>query len=174
MSCVNKSSTLWEHFVEALLAVITALSLLGYVCISFVHLDLGIFPHYSLHICSSSVKLDGECRWKAIFKSFHRFLMGFKWGLWLSHSRTFTFLFWSNSSVALAVCLGSLSCCNVNLHHSLKSFALWSRFSSICLYLAPFSVPSILTSLPDPAAEKHPHSMILPLPCFPGGVVLDE
>jgi len=66
---------------EAHLAVITALSLLGYVCISFAHLDLGSFSHSSLQICSSSVKLDGERRWTAIFKSFHRFSMGFNSGV---------------------------------------------------------------------------------------------
>ena len=37
-----------------------------------------------------------------------------------------------------------------------------SRFSSrISLYFALFSFPSILTSLPVPAAEKHPHTMML-------------
>ena len=45
---------------EAPLAAITASSLLGYVCISFAHLDLGIFSHSSLQICSNSVKLDQE------------------------------------------------------------------------------------------------------------------
>ena len=57
----------------------------------------------------------------------------------------------------LAVCLGLLSCWKVNLRPSLWSCALWSRFSSrISLYFAPFIFPSILTSLPVPAAEKHP------------------
>ena len=98
--------------------------------------------------------------------------MGFKSGLWLGHSRRFTFLFWSHSSVVLAVCLGSLSCWNINLRHSLRSFSLWSRFSSrICLYLAPFIVPSILRSLPVLATEKHPYSMMVPLPCFTVGMV---
>ena len=32
--------------------------------------------------------------------------------------------------------------------------------------------PSTLTSLPVPAAEKHPHSMMLPPPCFTVGMVL--
>ena len=119
-------------------------------------------------------QLDGECHWTAIFKSFHRFSMGFKSELWLGHSRTFTFLFWTHSSVALAVCLGSLSSCDVNLLHSLMSFVLWSRFSSrICLHLAAFIVPSILASLPVHAAEKHPHSMMLPPPCFMVRMVLD-
>ena len=63
MSCVNKYSTPGVNTsVEAPFAAITASSLLGYVCISFAHLDLGIFSHSSLRICSSSVKLDGERR----------------------------------------------------------------------------------------------------------------
>ena len=46
---------------------------------------------------------------------------------------------------------------------SLRSWALWRRFSSrISLYFAPFIFPSILTSLSVTAAEKHPHSMMLP------------
>ena len=168
------TQSLSQHLVEAPLAAIAASTLLVYVCISFAHLDLGIFSHSSLQICSSPVKLDGERRWTAIFKSFHRFSMGFKSWLSLGHCRTFTFMFWSHSSVALAVCLGSLSCWNVNLHRSLRSFALWSRFSSrIYLYLAPFIVPSILTSLAVPATKKHPHSMMLPPPCFTVGMLLD-
>ena len=163
-----------QYFVEAPLAAIAASSLLGHVCISFRHLDLGIFCHSSVQICSSSIKFDEKRRWPAIFKSFHRFSMGFKSWLWLGHSRTFTLLFWNHSSVALAVCLGSFSCWNVNLCRSRKSFALWSRFSSrICLCLAPFIALSILTSLPVPAVEKHPHSMMLPPPCFTVGMVFD-
>ena len=155
------------------LAAITAWRLLRYVCISFTHLDLGISPHSSLQICSSSIKLEGKRQWTAVFKSFQKISMGFESGLGLGHSRTFTFLFWSHSSVALAGCLGSLSYWNVNLHGSLKSFALWSSFfSRICLYLAPFMVPSIPTSLPVPAKEKHPHSMMLPPPCFTLAMVL--
>ena len=37
--------------------------------------------------------------------------------------------------------------------------------SRISLYFAPFIFASILTSLQVPAAEKHPHSMMLPPPC---------
>ncbi len=52
---------------------------------------------------------------------------------------------------------------------------LWRRFSSrISLYLAAFIFPSIATSRPVPAAEKHPHSMMLPPPCFTVGPVLDR
>ena len=68
--------------------------------------------------------------------------------------------------------LGSLSCWKVNLRSSLRFWSLWSRFSSrISLYFAPFIFPSILTSLSVPAAEKHPHSMMLPPPCFTVGMV---
>ncbi|MEQ2176134.1 hypothetical protein GOODEAATRI_024928 [Goodea atripinnis] len=41
------------------------------------------------------------------------------------------------------------------------------------LYIAAFIFPSIMTSLPVPAAEKHPHSMtLLPPPSFTIGLVL--
>jgi len=51
----------------------------------------------------------------------------------------------------------------MNLRPNPRSRALWSRLSSmISLYIAAFIFPLILTSLPVPAAEKHPHSMMLP------------
>ena len=40
------------------------------------------------------------------------------------------------------------------------------------LYLAAFIFPSIATSRPFPAADKHPHSMMLPPPFFTVGIVL--
>ncbi len=124
---------------------------------SFSHLDLGILCHSSLQILSSSVRLDGKRWWTAIFRSLQRCSIGFKSGLWLGHSRTVTELLWSHSFVNLAVCLGSLSCWKVNLRPSLRSWALWRRFSSrISLYLAAFIFPSIATSRPVPAAEKTP------------------
>ncbi|XP_051533408.1 mitogen-activated protein kinase kinase kinase kinase 6 isoform X1 [Myxocyprinus asiaticus] len=42
----------------------------------------------------------------------------------------------------------------------------------ISLYFAAFSFPSTLTSPPVSAPEKHPHSMMLPPPCFTVGMVL--
>ncbi len=151
------------------------MSLFGKDATSFSHLDLGILCHSSLQILSSSVRLDGKRWWTAIFRSLQRCSIGFKSGLWLGHSRTVTELLWSHSFVILAVCLGSLSCWKVNLRPSLRSWALWIRFSSrISLYLAAFIFPSIATSRPVPAAEKHPHSMMLPPPCFTVGTVLDR
>ncbi len=151
------------------------MSLFGKDATSFSHLDLGILCHSSLQILSSSVRLDGKRWWTAIFRSLQRCSIGFKSGLWLGHSRTVTELLWSHSFVILAVCLGSLSCWKVNLWPSLRSWALWRRFSSrISLYLATFIFPSIATSRPVPAAEKHPHSMMLPPPCFTVGTVLGQ
>ncbi len=119
----------------------TAMSLFGKDATSFSHLGLGILCHSSLQILSSSVRLDGKCWWTAIFRSLQRCSIGFKSGLWLGHSRTVTELLWSHSFVILAVCLGSLSCWKVNLRPSLRSWALWRRFSSrISLYLAAFNI----------------------------------
>ena len=135
-------------------------------------LYLGSFAHSSLRHLSSSIRLDGKRRCTAIFRSLQRCSIGFKSGLWLGHSRTFTQLSWSHSFDILAVCLGSLSCWKINRSPSLRSRALWSRLSSrMSLYIAAFIFPS-LTSLPVPAAEKHPHSMMLPPPCFTVGMVL--
>ena len=41
----------------------------------------------------------------------------------------------------------------------------------ISLYFELFIFPAILTSLPFNAPEKHPHSMMLPPPCFTVGMV---
>jgi hypothetical protein len=60
-----------------------------------------------------------------------------------------------------------LSRWKVNLGPSLRSYVLWRSFPSrISLYSAPFIFPSILTGLPVPGTEKHPHRMMLPPPCF--------
>jgi hypothetical protein len=82
-------------------------------------------------LCRSSQTMSGwECCCTAIFRSLQRCSIRFKSGLWLGHSMTFRDLSWSHSCVFLAVCLGSLSCWKVNLHPSLRSWDLWSRFSS--------------------------------------------
>ena len=136
------------------------------------HQYLGSFSHSSLQSLSGSVRLDGERCCTAIFMSLQRSSIRFKFGLLLGHSSTFKDLSQSSSCVVLAVCLWSLSCYKVNLRPCLRSWALWSRFSSmISLYFAPFIFPSILTSLPVPATEKHPHNMTLTPPFFTIGMV---
>ncbi len=59
--------------------------------------------------------LDGLLSW-----DFYSCSVGFKSGLWLGQSRTFTELSRSHSFVILAVCLGLLSCWKVNLLPSLR------------------------------------------------------
>ena len=155
-----------QYFVEPPFAAITAASLLGYVSISLAHLATGMLAH------SSRTKLlqllqDGWFRWcTAIFKSYHRFSIGLRSGLWLGHSKTFKCFPLNHSSVALAVCLRSLSCWKLNLCPSLKSLEDWNRFPS---RISPYLAPS--TSFPVPADEKHPYSMMLPPPCFTVGMV---
>jgi len=144
-----------QYWVEASFWASTAMSLLRNDATSFSHLELGILGHSFLQILASSVRLDGEHWWRAIFRILQRCSIGFRSGLWLGQSRMVTELFRSHS-VILAVCLGSLSCWKVNLWPSLRSRLLWKRFSSrISLYLAAFIFPSIATSRPVPAAEKH-------------------
>ena len=54
-------------------AVITASSLLGYDATSLAHMYLGSFSPSSLQILSSSVRLEGEWRCTAIFRSLEMF-----------------------------------------------------------------------------------------------------
>jgi hypothetical protein len=62
-------------------------------------LYLWSLSHSSMQILSSSVKLDGErC---CIFRSLQRCSIGFKFGLWLDHARTFRDLFQIHSYVVL-------------------------------------------------------------------------
>ena len=65
-----------------------------------------------------------------------------KSGFWLGHSRTVRLvlkpLVWCD-----VVAVGLFSCWKVSHRHSPKSCALWSGF---LLYLAPFILPSFLTS----------------------------
>ena len=49
--------------------------------------------------------------------------------------------------------------------------ALDQVFFKVVFDFAPFGFPSVLTSLPVPAAEKQPQSMMLPPPCFNIGMV---
>ncbi len=102
--------------------------------------------------------------------------LGFKSGLWLGHSRTVHELLWSHSFVILAVCLGSLSCWKVNLRlqswgpeHSGEGF----RPGYPCTW-PHSSFPRLQPVVLSLQLEKHPHSMMLPPPCFTVGTVLDR
>ena len=144
-----------------------SLKSLGYDTTSLAHLYLGSFSHSSLQILSNSVRLDRDRCCTAIFRSLQRCSIVSKSRLWLGHSRD---LSWRHSYIVLAVCLRLLSCCKVNLQPSLRSWALWSRFSSrISLYFPPFIFPLLMSSLSVHAAEKLPHSMILSPPSLTVG-----
>lgn len=102
----------------------TALSLLGYVPTSTAHwfspILLGRFAP------GSSVWLDFVC-W---LNQRHRFSVGFSSGLWLGQCRTFSFLCLT-TPVALALCLGPLSCLKVTFLPSFLFF--FSRLEHILL-----------------------------------------
>ena len=122
---------------------ITASSLFEYDATSLAHLSLGSFAHSSLQHLSSSIRLDGKRRCTAIFRSLQRCSIGFKSGLWLGHSRTFTELSWSHSFDILAVCLGSLSCWKMNRRPSLRSRALLEQ-----VFIQDVSVHCLHSSFP--------------------------
>lgn len=93
--------------------------------------------------------------WMVILQYFQRCSVGFKSGLELGHSETFTECSRSHSFVILALFLGLLSYWKIILP---RSRVLWSRLSSrMPLYIAAFIFPSTLASLTGLAAEKHPH-----------------
>ncbi|CDQ59813.1 unnamed protein product [Oncorhynchus mykiss] len=62
-------------------------------------------------------------------------------------------------------------CVNNTISDPSGRFVLGHCPVGIPLYFAPSIFPSILTSLSVPTAEKHPHSMMLPPPCFTVGMV---
>ncbi len=105
----------------------------------------------------ADLPLVGWSLWTAIFKQFHRFSIGLRSELWPGHCRTFTFLLFDYSYVALALCLGSLSWWKENFLPSFSFLVDWSRFfCSISLYFAQSILPSVLTRCPVPTKEKHP------------------
>merc|ERR1712002_444701 len=121
----------------------------------------------SLQIFSSSVRLHGDCRWTAIFRSLQRCWIGFKSGLWLGHSRTFTELSLSHSCIVLAVLRVIVLLEGEPSAQSEVLSALDQVFIKNISVLC--SVQLSLNPLPVPATEKHHHSMKLPPPCFTVG-----
>lgn len=77
----KKDHPLVSVFFEPPFALITALSLLGYVSTNSAHLDYAIFAHSSLQNCSSSVQFDADRLWTAVWaltrpcKDIHLFLL---------------------------------------------------------------------------------------------------
>ncbi len=125
-----------------------------------------------MQISSRAVMFWG-CRWATrTFNSLQRFSMGLRSGDWLGHSRTLKCFLRSHSFVALAVCLGSLSCWKTQPRFIFNALADGRRFSlKISRYMAPFILSFTQISRPGPFAEKQPQSMMFPPPCFTVGMV---
>ncbi len=90
---------------------------------------------------------------------------GIRSGDWLGHSRTLMCFFLSHSFVALAVCFGSLSFWNTYLRPIFNDLA---GFNALALTVHD---PLMRRSCPVTLAEKHPQSIMFPLPCLTVGMV---
>ncbi len=88
----------------------TAPSLLGMKWTSWRHFARSIFFHSSRMTSFRDWMLDGEWCSTCVFRIPHRCSIGFRSGNILGHWITFTLFFFRNPTVALDVCLGSLSC----------------------------------------------------------------
>lgn len=140
-------------------------SLLGYDAPRFAHLDLFIF--FAILLCRSSVRLDGGPSVDSHFQVSPEICYQVQIRAPVGPRRDINRVIPKPLLHSLAVCLRSWSCWKVNLRPSLRSLALWTRFSfRISPWFAPFSFPSTLTSRPVPATEKLPHSMMLPPTCL--------
>ncbi len=78
--------------------------------------------------------------------------------------------FFRNPTVALDVCLGSLSCWKSARRPRARSDGSIFSFS-IEQYICEFMMPSMKCSSPTPAALMQPHIMTLPPPCFTVGTM---
>ena len=166
----NYSPPQSQYFVEPYFAAITAANLLGYVSISLVHLATGILSILQGKTAPAPSSWMGSAGVEQSLKSYHRFSIELRSGLQLGHSNTFP--------------LKPLKCCFSSMLRVIVLLEgeppfpvsnLWKTEtgfpSRISLYLVPTIIPSILTSFPVPADEKHPHSMMMPPPCFPVGML---
>ncbi len=140
----------------------TAPSLLGMEWTSWRHFARSIFFHSSRMTSFRDWMLDGEWCSTCLFRILHRCSIGFRSGDILGHWIIFTLFFFRNPTVALDVCLGSLSCWKSD--GSIFSF-------SIEQYICEFMMPSMKCSSPTPAALMQPHIRTLPPPCFTVGTM---
>ncbi len=88
----------------------TAPSLLGMEWTSWRHFARSIFFHSSRMTSFRDWRLNGEWCSTCLFRIPHRCSIGFRSGDILGHWITFTLFFFRNPTVALDVCLESLSC----------------------------------------------------------------
>ncbi len=148
----------------------TAPSLLGIEWISWRHFARSIFFHSSRMTSFRDWMLDGEWCSTCLFRIPHRCSIGFRSGDILGHWITFTLFFFRNPTVALDVCLGSLSCWKSARRPRARSDGSIFSFS-IEQYICEFMMPSMKCSSPTPAALMQPHIRTLPPPCFTVGTM---
>ncbi len=149
----------------------TAPSLLGMEWTSWRHFARSIFFHSSRMTSFRDWMLDGEWCSTCLFRIPHRCSIGFRSGDILGHWITFTLFFFRNPTVALDVCLGSLSCWKSARRPRARSDGSIFSFS-IEQYICEFMMPSMKCSSPTPAALMQPHIRTLPPPCFTVGIFL--
>ncbi len=150
--------------------LMTAPSLLGMEWTSLRHFARSIFFHSSRMTSFRDWMLDGEWCSTCLFRIPHRCSIGFRSGDILGHWFTFTLFFFRNPTVALDVCLGSLSCWKSARRPRTRSDGSIFSFS-IEQYICEFMMPSMKCSSPTPAALMQPHIRTLPPPCFTVGTM---
>ncbi len=143
----------------------TAPSLLGMEWTSWRHFARSIFFHSSRMTSFRDWMLDGEWCSTCLFRIPHRCSIGFRSGDILGHWITFTLFFFRNPTVALDVCLGSMSCWKSARRSRARSDGSIFSFS-IEQYICEFMMPSMKCSSPTPAALMQPH--MSPLACSVG------
>ncbi len=148
----------------------TAPSLLGMEWTSWRHFARSIFFHSSRMTSFRDWMLDGEWCSTCLFRIPHRCSIGFRSGDVVGHWITFTLFFFRNPTVALDVCLGSLSCWKSAWRQRARSDGSIFSFS-IEQYICEFMMPSMKCSSPTPAALMQPHIRTLPPPCFTVGTI---
>ena len=132
----------------------TASRRLWYVSTSFQHFSCGMLAHSSLAKASSWVRLVSFLAITLVFKSRHKFSIGFRSGLWLGHSRTLTSLSLNQFVTTLAACFRSLSC---------WYFQLWPSW---CFSADSFTL--ILMKDPDVILLSHDSLDVDEVPCATG------
>ncbi len=142
----------------------TAPSLLGMEWTSWRHFARSIFFHSSRMTSFRDWMLDGEWCSTCVFRIPHRCSIGFRSGDILGHWITFTLLFFRNPTVALDVCLGSLSCWKSARRPRARSDGSIFYFSIeqyICEFMDAINEMQLLDT-----SSTQPHIRTLPPPCF--------
>ena len=119
-----------QYFFMWPLAAKTASKRFEYLFTRLAHMLIGILAHSSLHISFNWIKFLGSLSCTLNFNSRHRFSIGFRLGDWLGHSNKSISLSWNHARVAPAVCLGSLSCWNIQPRGRFKFSADFTRHLS--------------------------------------------